>query len=185
MMQRLPMVCLLSALLAMLVGAGCTDTEAPATLFTGTTEPISGTTEPVEVFETLGEDDLEIVGVAPELTKSEERGLMIFRHYCAHCHGFTGQGDGQNSYGLEIPPRDLLTLELDGVRTDEELRLIISGGGTALQLSPMMPPWGHLLELRRIDDLVALIHILPELEPEEDDSVPSLDDDSGMDDFSL
>lgn len=133
--------------------------------------------------ETLDDGDFEILAVGPELTRAEERGLMIFRHYCAHCHGFTGQGDGQNSYGLETPPRDLSSVEMDS-RTDEELCLLITGGGAAHGLSILMPPWGRTLEPHRIADLVKMIRILPDLEGMEEDDEEGLDDDD-MGDFSL
>lgn len=193
MMLRIQAALLPGAFLALLLFCvGCTTpgslgqetAEGTTETLQGTAKPISGTTEPVEIFETLGEDDLEIVAVKPELTKAEERGLMIFRHYCAHCHGFDGLGDGQNSFGLETPPRDLLELELDGTRTDEELIQVITDGGATHSFSPLMPPWGETLEADRIKDLVALIHILPELEePADDEEILSLDDDMG--DFSL
>jgi hypothetical protein len=192
MMRQLRDCILLLLMPALLFWAGCTGPAAePPRAADGTSSIPVGTTEiegteSLEDFETIDGDDLEILATPLELTKSEERGLMIFRHYCAHCHGTTGQGDGQNSYGLETPPRDLLILELDGERTDEDLRRVITEGGAANGLSPLMPPWGHTLEPERIDDLVALIHILPELEPvEEGAGTLSLDKDAGMDDFSL
>lgn len=190
---RLTALCLTALLLAALLAVcGCTVPEdggaaAPETA----SAPADGTmeldgTEPLNGTETLYGDDIEVLAVGPELTRSEERGRMIFLHYCAHCHGPSGAGDGQNSYGLETPPRDLLAVEMDAL-SDEHLRKVITEGGAANGLSPLMPPWGHTLEPHRINDLVALIRVLPNLEgfEDEDADIPTLDDDDEMDDFSL
>ncbi len=158
----------------------------------GSVTPTAGATGTVEGTETLdySEGDFEVLAVGPELTSCEERGLMIFRHYCAHCHGASGAGDGQNSYGLETPPRDLLDIEMDAL-SDEHLQQVITMGGAASGLSPLMPPWGHTLEPHRIADLVMMIRILPDLEGmDEEADIPSLDDEEELDeddmgDFSL
>jgi hypothetical protein len=194
MMLRLPVRLFLAALLLVLLcGAGCTGSGNPApTAQDGSVTPTAGTTGTVEGTETLdySDGDFEVLAVGPELTRCEERGLMIFRHYCAHCHGASGAGDGQNSYGLETPPRDLLDIEMDAL-SDEHLQQVITMGGAASGLSPLMPPWGHTLEPHRIADLVMMIRILPDLEGmDEEADIPSLDDEEGLDeddmgDFSL
>jgi len=147
---------------------------------------LTGEATPTETVEALGDDELVVQEPVLELTKAEQRGLMIFGRYCAHCHGEYGLGDGQNAFGLETPPRDLLQLELNGTRSDEQLHQVIRDGGAAHGFSPLMPPWGHTLQPARIDDLVALIHILPELEPvEDDDGILDFDDEDDMGEFSL
>jgi mono/diheme cytochrome c family protein len=187
-MQRFTAPFLTSALFAaLLCWAGCSDPghtgiKAPD----GATSMPAGAAGPPGGTESLAEGDFEMVAVEPELTRAEERGLMIFRHYCAHCHGAYGFGDGLNSFGLETPPRDLQAVELDS-RTDEELQQVITDGGAAHGLSRLMPPWGQTLEPHSIADLVAMIRILPDLEvPEGDSAAPALDEaGDDMDDFSL
>jgi mono/diheme cytochrome c family protein len=192
MMQRPPAWFLAATLLAALLGGlGCAGSANPVPeAQDGTAATPVGSTETVQGTETLEyEGDLEVLAAGPELTRWEERGLMIFRHYCAHCHGASGAGDGQNSYGLETPPRDLLAIEMDA-KTDEHLQRVISEGGAAHGFSRLMPPWGHTLQPNRIADLIRAIRILPDLEGlEEETDIPSLDDDGlgddDMDDFSL
>ncbi len=184
MMQRINMVWLICVLLCW---AGCADSEKPRIeALTGSTTVAAGTADKIEGTETLEEGDFEMVAVEPQLTRAEERGLMIFRHYCAHCHGAYGYGDGPNSFGLETPPRDLQAVEMDS-RTDEELLQVITDGGAAHGFSRLMPPWGQTLEPNRIADLVAMIRILPDLEePEEESTAPALDEGGDeIDDFSL
>jgi mono/diheme cytochrome c family protein len=183
-----------SVMTLLLLLAGCGGAEAPgpkAATGESMAETASigdGGTEPLE------EAEFEVIDLGQELTRDEERGLAIFRHYCAHCHGEYGAGDGQNSYGLEAEVRDLVGLELEGLRSDEELRQVISDGGAAHGFSTFMPPWGHTLQANRINDLVDVIRILPDLEPvdtdvEGDDLYMDLDaeeeDDTDYGDFSL
>ncbi len=186
MSQRTALSILLVLLVLLpLLAAGCSENGGNGQESGKKATALTGVAEPAEIIETLGEDELVVMVPPLVLTKSEERGLMIFRHYCAHCHGDYGLGDGQNSFGLEPPPRDLLQLELDGTHNDEDLRQVIRDGGAAHGFSSLMPPWGHTFDPERINDLVALIHILPELEePEEGMEIFSLDDEN-VDDFSL
>ena len=201
--RRTGLVAVLLISLLFAVTPGCGDGGAPAPAeqasagsAAGAVTP-SGASEPVGGTETIGgtevpegtavpEEGFEVLDAAPELTRAEERGLMIFRHYCAHCHGDSGAGDGQNSFGLAVAPRNLRAAELDG-RTDAELHGVIADGGAAHGLANLMPPWGQVLEPKRIDDLVGLIRVLPDVPGPEDEygDVPSLDGDGDMGDFSL
>lgn len=99
------------------------------------------------------------------LTKAEERGRDLFLHYCAHCHGPAGRGDGLNAYGMEVQPRDLLSDTVQKERSDEQLARVVTGGGPAGGFSRFMPPWGRVLDDERVADLVAFLQALPELEP--------------------
>jgi len=175
----------------LLVAHGCGATAPPPQGDTATVEA-NGTPSPGGTTETIGgtatlEEGFEVVATEVVLTRAEERGLMIFRHYCAHCHGETGAGDGQNAFGLVVAPRILRGVEMDD-RSDGELHRVITDGGAAHGFANLMPPWGQVLDSHRIEDLVGLIRVLPDLEGPEDNygDVPSLDDESdGMGDFSL
>lgn len=184
----------LLALLLLMLGCGGGTTAPPPEPLAAPPTGTAGGTETLGGTETIGDTDgleegFEVVATEVELTSSEERGLMIFRHYCAHCHGESGGGDGQNSFGLAVAPRNLRGVELDD-RSDEELHRVVADGGAAHGFANLMPPWGQVLEPRRIEDLVAMIRVLPDIAGAEDEygEVPSLDDGGGdrdMGDFSL
>lgn len=65
---------------------------------------------------------------------------QIFATRCFTCHGSLGKGDGPGSAGLTPKPRDLTSPEWQASVTDEHIEKIIKFGGTAVGLSPMMPP---------------------------------------------
>ena len=65
---------------------------------------------------------------------------QIFATRCFTCHGSLGKGDGPGSAGLTPRPRDLTSAEWQASVTDEHIEKIIKFGGTAVGLSPMMPP---------------------------------------------
>jgi mono/diheme cytochrome c family protein len=63
----------------------------------------------------------------------------VYRSRCASCHGVSGRGDGPLAASLNPPPRDFTKSTFGRYRTDEALRQVIAGGGSALGLSPVMP----------------------------------------------
>jgi len=65
---------------------------------------------------------------------------QIFSTRCFTCHGSLGKGDGPGSAGLTPKPRDLTSREWQASVTDEHIEKIIKYGGSAVGLSPMMPP---------------------------------------------
>ncbi|KAB2958326.1 MAG: cytochrome c, partial [Thermoanaerobaculia bacterium] len=65
---------------------------------------------------------------------------QIFSTRCFTCHGSLGKGDGPGSAGLTPKPRDLTSKEWQASVTDEHIEKIIKFGGSAVGLSPMMPP---------------------------------------------
>lgn len=66
-------------------------------------------------------------------------GQAIYDRDCAHCHGATGKGDGEESAYLTPSPQDLTTGVLEK-RNDEFLETVIAKGGAAKGLSASMPP---------------------------------------------
>ena len=90
-------------------------------------------------------------------------GKVTFTHYCQTCHGETGAGDGFNAFNLDPHPRDLSDPAFQKKKSDAELADAIQRGGAGVGLSALMPPWGHTLSARQIDELVLYLRTLPAL----------------------
>ncbi|WP_376692807.1 c-type cytochrome [Wenzhouxiangella sp. EGI_FJ10409] len=86
-------------------------------------------------------------------------GETQFKQLCATCHGPSGQGDGPASASLNPKPRDLSSSEWQESVDDAHIRTVITEGGPAVGLSPMMTAFGHLGD-GDIDNLVAYIRSL-------------------------
>jgi mono/diheme cytochrome c family protein len=87
-------------------------------------------------------------------------GKEIYRHYCQTCHGETGAGDGFNAFNLDPRPRDLSDPALQKKKADAEFADTIRRGGAGVGLSPLMPPWGHTLSPRQIDEVTLYLRAL-------------------------
>jgi cytochrome c oxidase cbb3-type subunit 3 len=90
-------------------------------------------------------------------------GKITFTHYCQTCHGESGAGDGFNAFNLDPHPRDLSDPDFQKKKNDAELADAIRRGGSGVGLSALMPPWGHTLSARQIDELVLYLRTLPAL----------------------
>jgi hypothetical protein len=55
------------------------------------------------------------------------------------CHGAGGKGDGAGSAALQPKPRDFTSAEWQASVTDEHIAKIISYGGAAVGMAPIMP----------------------------------------------
>jgi mono/diheme cytochrome c family protein len=101
---------------------------------------------------------------APEppavLNYEQSNGKKLFQHYCAVCHGLSGEGDGFNAFNLNPKPRDLADREAMKSLSDEQLFNVISQGGAERGKSNLMPPWGHALNERQIRYLIAYVRTL-------------------------
>jgi len=101
---------------------------------------------------------------APPPVRYEVRlGKVTFTHYCQTCHGESGAGDGFNAFNLDPHPRDLSDPEFQKKKSDAELADAIQRGGSGVGLSALMPPWGHTLSGRQIDELVLYLRTLQAL----------------------
>jgi mono/diheme cytochrome c family protein len=87
-------------------------------------------------------------------------GAVIYGQFCATCHGAGGKGDGAASAGLDPKPADHTDSAYMGALSDEHLYLVIQKGGAAVGKSPLMAPWGGVLNDAQIRDLVALLRRL-------------------------
>jgi high-affinity iron transporter len=99
-------------------------------------------------------------------------GKGVYQHYCQTCHGETGAGDGFNAFNLDPRPRDLSDPALQERKTDADLTDTIHRGGAGVGLSSLMPPWGHTLTSRQIDEVVLYLRSLrrPRPSPSPDES---------------
>lgn len=102
---------------------------------------------------------------APPMGYETRLGHDIFAHYCATCHGDAGAGDGFNAYNLDPHPRDLSDPAFQAKTTDAQLADAINRGGAGVGLSNLMPPWGHTLSKRQVDQVVAFIRTLRKKAP--------------------
>lgn len=89
------------------------------------------------------------------LSEADVSGL--FSTNCSRCHGVAGHGDGPDVPHLGVAVPDFTTPEYQASRSDADLYAVIKDGGTALGLSPLMPPWGVALTDAEIQALVQLI----------------------------
>ena len=78
-----------------------------------------------------------------------EAGELLYRRYCAACHGVGGRGDGPAAGALCPPPTDLTRLERD----ERELMALIDGRRPVrAHGSSAMPIWGVVFEESLIDE---------------------------------
>jgi hypothetical protein len=80
---------------------------------------------------------------------SHPTGEMLYRRYCASCHGMDGRGDGPLAASLRRPPTDLTILaRRAGGRFDEAaVMAVIDGRRFVAEHGPReMPVWGAVFE---------------------------------------
>ncbi|MGB2692596.1 MAG: cytochrome c [Thermodesulfobacteriota bacterium] len=85
-------------------------------------------------------------------------GKTQYDNICAACHGPGGKGDGVASAALDPKPRDLSDAAYVSTLSNEHLYKVISEGGAAVGLSPMMAAWSGVLSEQQIWDVIAYIH---------------------------
>jgi mono/diheme cytochrome c family protein len=101
------------------------------------------------------------LAAAPAVPSYEMRlGKETYGHYCQSCHGETGAGDGFNAFNLDPRPRDFSDVLFQKKKNDADLADAIRRGGSGVGLSPLMPPWGHTLSARQIDDVILYVRAL-------------------------
>lgn len=94
---------------------------------------------------------------SPEFGKaSAGRGKVIYKEYCAQCHGFTGKGDGPAASNLEPKPAIHANIAFDQVPTDY-LYNMINHGGAAMGKSANMPYWGLTIGQQGVADVMAYL----------------------------
>ena len=87
-------------------------------------------------------------------------GGKLFRTYCVPCHGVSGRGDGPTAAALNPKPRNFTHPKEFKSKNDDEILAVITRGGAAAKLSPVMPAWGTTLKRAQILQLIAFVHSL-------------------------
>jgi mono/diheme cytochrome c family protein len=87
-------------------------------------------------------------------------GAMMYATYCASCHGPKGQGDGPIAATMDPKPAKHGDHVYMGSLTDQHLYQVISQGGASVGKSPLMAPWGGVINDQGIRDLIAFIRQL-------------------------
>lgn len=92
--------------------------------------------------------------------KPTSGGAILYRRYCAACHGVEGRGDGPAASALSPLPPDLTRL----TSSVQDLMRQIDGSRTVrAHGSAAMPVWGEVFEQSLIDEphlrRTALLHV--------------------------
>lgn len=87
-------------------------------------------------------------------------GAQLYATYCASCHGADGKGDGPLAKTLNPRPANHADHVYMGSLSDEHLYTVIEKGGAAVGKSPLMAPWGGVVNDQGIRDLIAYIRKL-------------------------
>ncbi len=85
------------------------------------------------------------------------RGEKLFKITCYVCHGPEGRGDGPAANSLKPRPRNLTDSSSLVYTSEEDVIKIITKGGRALGLSPIMPAWGSAFSDSEIRDLATFV----------------------------
>lgn len=89
-----------------------------------------------------------------------EDGAVLYKTYCAQCHGIHGNGKGVNVRDMSVQPRDHTDAKEMSTRSDEDLFKAIKEGGQSISKSVLMPPWGPVLSDEEIHALVGYLREL-------------------------
>lgn len=96
---------------------------------------------------------------SPEFSHADTgRGKVLYKEYCAQCHGLTGKGDGPAASGLEPKPAIHANMPFEKLPM-EYLYNVINHGGPAVGKSPNMPYWGLTLGRQGVADVIAYLKV--------------------------
>ncbi len=84
-----------------------------------------------------------------------------FNHFCAPCHGETGNGEGQfAAASLSPKPANLSDAGFMASINDAHISSVITGGSASVGKSNLCPPWGMTFEKRWISELASYVRTL-------------------------
>lgn len=96
---------------------------------------------------------------SPEFGSADAgRGKVLYKEYCAQCHGLTGKGDGPAASGLEPKPAVHANMPFEKLPM-EYLYNVINHGGPAVGKSPNMPYWGLTIGRQGVADVIAYLKV--------------------------
>ncbi|MBW7907613.1 MAG: cytochrome c [Kiritimatiellae bacterium] len=96
-----------------------------------------------------------------KITGDAAKGAATYKMFCASCHGATGKGDGAAAAALNPKPRDFADKERMSQIADWEILKVIKDGGASIGLSPLMTPWGAVLQTdEKLQDVAAFVRSL-------------------------
>ncbi len=149
-----PAVFALLALGAVACGGGGTDTA---------NEPAPAPAEEAAPADTAPADaapaDAAPADAAPAAPAGD--GAADYATYCASCHGATGAADGPVGAALDPKPASFADAAFwTAERTDEQLAKAIKEGGPAVGKSPLMAPWGAVLDDAKVKAIIAHLKTL-------------------------
>lgn len=97
---------------------------------------------------------------APTDSASIQAGKKLYDQHCQTCHGKTGKGDGPTGRSLQPRPRNFQNPTEFKSKNDEEVFKVISKGGAASGLSPLMLAWASVLKEQQIWQVIAYVRSL-------------------------
>ena len=89
---------------------------------------------------------------------SVERGTVVYKEYCAQCHGVEGKGDGPGASGLSPQPAVHANIPFEKLPM-EYLYNVIYHGGRSVGKSPNMPYWGLTIGQQGVADVIAYLKV--------------------------
>ena len=95
-----------------------------------------------------------------DMNSLASKGRPLFLHYCAACHGASGDGDGYNADQLDKEPAELSSNKFIAKKKNGQIYRVIKFGGKATKKSHLMPLFGHTLSEEEIWSLVAYVRYL-------------------------
>jgi mono/diheme cytochrome c family protein len=94
-----------------------------------------------------------------ELRGKADAGKQVYGMYCVTCHGPSGKGDGPAA-PPSPKPADHTDPGRMGKLSDQEIYKVIKCGGASVGKSPLMTPWGPVLNDQQIRDTLAYVRTL-------------------------
>lgn len=126
--------------------------------------------EPASVSAPPGEKPLVVAQATAPMAHHEGGGAKLaciagdplageaqYKIFCETCHGPGGNGDGPAAAALDPKPAKHNDGDYMNALSNEHLIKVISEGGSAVGKSPLMAPWGGVLNEQQVKDVVAYV----------------------------
>ena len=103
--------------------------------------------------------DLKLDEIA--LGYEQQLGFQLDQKYCSRCHNPESTPERVSNYdNLEVKPHPFTDGETLNRMSDADLLAIIDHGGSALNKSPLMPPYGYTLSKTEVQALISYIRMI-------------------------